>query len=218
VGYDILVGAVINQLEMKIVRTAILSIILFSGNVYHSNAQDYISVFSQDYGSRLSIEIDPATFLSSGYSFHVRYQPMFSERLLIGGGTYALDLPNLFVNVVEQNQDEGWNVRIKSAYLIYAEFFPLKANHGWFIGEQIGFQNFKVSSAKEVPGSARFSNILLMTYGGYSWHPYKGSFYIKPWVGLGYTARVDGTNKVGNLTYDISPLFPFVTFHVGYTF
>jgi hypothetical protein len=57
-----------------------------------------------------------------------------------------------------------------------------------------------------------------MTYLGYSWHPYKGSFYIKPWVGLGYTSRVDGTNTVGSMRYDISPFIPFFTFHAGYTF
>ena len=195
----------------------VLSATLFAG-VSKSFAQDYIPIFSQDYSSRLSFEIDPITFLYKGYSFHVRYQPMFDQRLLIGGGTYALDLPQQYVNLNSLNRDEGWDVRIRSAYFIAGEFYAKKANWGWFIGEQIGFQSFKVTTEKEVTGSAHFNNILFLTYAGYSWRPYKGSFYFKPWIGLGYTAKVDGLNKVGSMKYDISPLFPFLTLHAGYTF
>jgi hypothetical protein len=181
-------------------------------------AQDYIPVFTQDYSSRLSIEVDPLTFLYRGHSIHLRYQPMFSERFLIGGGTYALDLPGPIVDLNRENRDEGWKVRIRSAYLIYAELYAKKANHGWFIGEQAGFQSFRVSNNQEVSGSTSFNNILLLTYVGYSWHPYKGSFYIKPWIGVGYTKKVDGLNHVGTLEYDMSPVFAFLTFHAGYTF
>jgi len=191
--------------------------ILFSG-VSKTFAQDYIPIFSQDYSSRLSFESDPMTFLLKGYSFHLRYQPMFEQRLLIGGGTYALDLPPQYVNLNSLNRDEGWDVRIRSAYIITGEFYAKKANWGWFIGEQIGFQSFKVTTEREVSGSASFNNILFLTYAGYSWHPYKGSFYFKPWIGLGYTDKVDGVNKVGSMKYNIAPLFPFLTFHAGYTF
>jgi hypothetical protein len=181
-------------------------------------AQDYIPIFSQDYSSRLSLEIDPITFLYKGYSLHVRYQPMFSGRLLIGVGTYALDLPEAVMVFSPQNRDEGWEVRIRSAYFIYGEMYLTKANHGWFIGEQIGFQSFRVSNDAEVRGSTSFNNALLLTYLGYSWHPYKGSFYIKPWAGLGFTHKIDGINRVGSMKYDISPLFPYLTLHLGYTF
>ena len=185
---------------------------------HHASGQDYIPIFTRDYSSRLSVEIDPVAYLYKGYSFHLRYQPMFSERFLIGAGTYAMDLPETFVDFNSLNRDRGWDVRIRSAYFLYGEFYPNEANHRWFIGEQIGFQRFMVSNNTEAKGSARFNNLLLLTYIGYSWHPYKGSFYIKPWVGLGYTAKVDGLNTVGSMTYDVSPLYGFFTFHVGYTF
>jgi hypothetical protein len=181
-------------------------------------AQDYIPVFSQDYSSRLSLEIDPATFILRGYSFHVRYQPMFSERFLIGVGTYAFDMPQALVNMNGMNKDEGWKVKVRNAYSLYGELFFTKANHGWFIGEQVGFQRFRVSNNKEATGLAKFNCLVLMTYLGYSWHPYKGSFYIKPWLGLGYTSRVDGTNTVGSMRYDVAPLTAFFTFHIGYSF
>lgn len=203
---------------MKRISTIILILSIILGNLSSLFAQDYIPIFSRDYSSRLSIEIDPLTYISRGYSLHVRYQPMFSERILIGVGTYALDMPQAFVDMNRKNRDEGWEARIRSAYFVHGEFYPGKANYGWFIGEQIGFQSFKVTADAEVRGTTSFNNILLMTYAGYNWHPYKGSFYLKPWVGLGFTDKVDGINKVGNLKYEVGPLFPFFTMHAGYTF
>jgi hypothetical protein len=42
--------------------------------------------------------------------------------------------------------------------------------------------------------------------------------YIKPWMGLGYTTKVSGDNSIDGKEYDIAPLVPFLTLHVGYTF
>jgi len=143
---------------------------------------------------------------------------MFSKRVLIGFGTYALDMPDQIVDLNSMNRDEGWQVRIRSAYFLSGEWYLKSANQGLFIGEQVGFQNFKVSNDREVGGSTDFNNILLLTYVGYSWHPYKGSFYVKPWVGLGFTDKIDGINKVGTMTYNISNLYPSVAVHLGYSF
>lgn len=196
-----------------------LSISLFAvGGIPFASAQDYIPIFSRDYRSRLSAEIDPVTFLFRGHSLHLRYQPMFSEHLLIGVGTYAMDLPDLFVDGNPDNRERGWKARIRSAYLMYGEYYAKAANQGWFVGEQVGFQTFKVSNYREAQGSASFNTAIAMTYAGYSWHPYKGALYIKPWIGLGITGKIDGVNRVGSLAYDVGPLFPFFTFHAGYTF
>lgn len=181
-------------------------------------AQDYAPAIPDAYRSRISLEVDPLTFILKGYSFHVRYQPMFSERFLIGLGTYGMDLPDQMIDLNGLNRDQGWEVRIRNAWLLYAEWYANEANNGWFIGEQIGFQSFNVSLDREVSGSTQFNNLLIMTYGGYSWHPYKGSLYIKPWIGLGYTDKVDGVNEVGPMTYHVGPLSGFFTFHVGYVF
>jgi hypothetical protein len=180
--------------------------------------QNYIPIFSADYASRLSLEIDPLTFLSKGYSLHIRYQPMISQRFLIGLGTYALDLPGALVDLNKSNRDEGWGVRIRSAFSIYGELFAKAPNRGFFIGEQLGLQSFRISNDREVGGSSNFNNLLALTYVGYSWYPYKGSFYLKPWAGLGFTQKIDGINTVGSMKYDISPWFPFFTVHAGYTF
>ena len=198
------------------VRILIVCALLACGQKVLS--QDYIPIFSLDYGSRLSVEIDPISFILKGHSVHARYQPMFSEKFLIGLGTYAMDLPEAVLNMNPDNRDKGWNARIRSAYFLYGELYARKGNHGWFIGEQIGFQNFRVSNEREASGSTEFNSLLLMTYIGYSWHPYKGSFYIKPWAGLGISEKVDGINTIGSMRYDVGPLFPFFAVHVGYTF
>lgn len=197
-----------------------MMIVVFTSvfNISDIVAQDYVPAVPEAYRSRISFETDPFSFLLRGYSFHVRYQPMFSERFLIGLGTYGMDLPDQIVNLNGLNSDRGWDVRIRNAWLVYAEWYASEVNNGWFIGEQIGFQSFDVSLSREVSGSTQFNNLLIMTYGGYSWHPYKGSLYIKPWIGLGFTDKVDGVNKVGPMTYEVGPLFGFVTFHIGYTF
>lgn len=203
-------------MNFRLLSLLLLFVVLASSRA--AFAQDYIPIFSRDYSSRLSIELDPLTFLSKGYSLHVRYQPMFADRFLIGLGTYAMELPEPMLDMNRNNRDKGWNARIRSAYFVTAEFYAKRANHGWFLGEQIGFQSFKVSNNKEVGSTASFNNLLLLTHVGYSWHPYKGSFFVKPWIGLGFTEMIDGTNEVGELAYDTGPWFPFFTVHLGYTF
>ena len=203
-------------------KSCVLLLTLFFASLFtkvqQAFGQNYIQIFSQDYRSRFSVEVDPITFLFKGHSLQLRYQPMFSERFLLGAGTYGLDLPEVMVDLNRINRDQGWNVRIRSAYFLYGELYATEANDGWFIGEQVGFQSFKVTNDRDERASARFNNLLFLTYVGYSWHPYKGSFYIKPWIGLGLTEKVDGLNTVGTMRYDVSPLFGFLTFHFGYTF
>lgn len=203
---------------MKLNFIVLTLFFMFCGGMQKIFAQDYILIFSEDYSSRLSLEIDPVTFLYKGYSVNLRYRPMLSEKFLIGMGTYAMDLPELLVDANWENRDKGWKVRIRSAYFLYGEHYFTEANRGWFLGEQLGFQSFKVSNNKEIPGSASFNTLLLMAYVGYSWYPFKNLIYIKPWAGLGYTEKIDGTNKIGTEKYDIAMWFPMATFHVGYTF
>jgi hypothetical protein len=169
--------------------------------------------------TEFSIETDPTAFLMKGYSFHVRVKPASWGKVLLGAGTYGLDFPEMIADLNPDNRDEGWKPRIRTAYAMFGEYYFKEVNNRWFIGEQIGVQNFRVKNDREqLSGSADFSNVLLMTYFGYSWHPYKGAFYVKPWAGLGYTSKIDGITTVGSLRYDVAPLFPFFTFHLGYTF
>jgi len=165
-----------------------------------------------------SIETDPSTFLFKGYAFHIRIKPKNSKQLVIGVGTYALDLPSIMVNTNKDNKDKGWNVRINSAYSLFGEYYFKEANSKWFVGLQTGVQNYKNSNDNISNKESKYSNLLIMPSIGYNWQPFKFPLYVKPWFGLGYTSKISGSNSIDNLNYNISPLVPFLTLHAGYTF
>ena len=165
-----------------------------------------------------SIETDPSTFAFKGYAFHIRLKPKNSKHLVIGAGTYALDMPNIMVDMNENNKDKGWNVRINSAYSLFGEYYFKEANAKWYVGLQAGIQNFKNTNDNIASKESKYSNVILMPSIGYNWQPFKFPMYLKPWFGVGYTSKISGSNSIDNLEYNISPLLPFVTLHVGYTF
>jgi hypothetical protein len=196
------------KFHIQIITVAFLFSVL---SIFKTSAQERTTLFA--------VEIDPTTYMLKGYSLHLRIKPAGCDKWMIGAGTYGLNLPDMLVNLNPKNKNEGWDVRINSAYALYGEYYFKEANQRWFIGEQVGVQNFKISNDTESSADqAKFRNILLMTYFGYSWHPGNGDFYIKPWAGLGYTHKVLGYTTVGNLYYDVAPIFPFVTLHLGYNF
>lgn len=203
---------------MKRIPIFFLLTFLLTGASQFTCGQDYIEVFSRDYTSELSVELDPVAFLLRGYSLHLRYRPMFSERFLIGVGTYGMDVPDVIVNLNRDNRDKGWEARIRGAFQLYGELYARKGNAGWFLGEQIGLQSFRVSNRSEPRGATTFATAIAVTYAGYSWRPRKSSFYLKPWAGIGVTGKIDGINSVGSMRYNVGPFTPFVTCHAGYSF
>ena len=164
-----------------------------------------------------SIETDPSTFAFKGYAFHIRVKPKNSEHFVFGAGTYALDLPSLMVDMNAENMSKGWNVRINSAYSLFGEYYFKEANRKWFVGMQTGVQNYKNTNDNIVNKESNYSTLIVMPSVGYNWHPFKFPLYVKPWFGLGYSSKISGDNSFDNLQYNISPLVPFITLHVGYT-
>ena len=176
------------------------------------------SVFAQKQKSKISLEIDPATFVFSGYSAHLRIQPAGSKHLLLGVGVYAMQLPQLIVDLNPENKDKGWSSKIQLGYGLFGEYFFGKVNQRWFIGGQASLQNYQVENEANV-SKMTFTNLLLMSYGGYVWTPFKTKqVYFKPWAGIGYTTKISGENQIAEQTYNIAPVTMFATLHVGYTF
>lgn len=167
--------------------------------------------------TRVSLEIDPVTFISSGYSAHLRIEPKSNEHLLLGAGIYAMDMPSAIVNFNENNKDQGWDVRLNQGYGLFGEYYFNEANRKWFLGAQTSIQQYKIEKESET-GTSTFNNALVMAYGGYSFQLFQSNLYIKPWAGIGYTAKISGENTLGNSTYDVSPITMFATLHIGYTF
>ena len=165
-----------------------------------------------------SIETDPSTFVFKGYAFHIHIKPKNSKHWMIGAGTYGLDMPGIMVDMNKENKDKGWNVRINNAYSLFSEYYFKEANSKWYVGLQAGVQNFKNTNDNITSKESKYSNLLLMPSIGYNWQPFKFPLYVKPWFGAGYTSKISGSNSIDNLEYNISPLIPFATLHVGYTF
>ena len=167
--------------------------------------------------TRWSVEVDPATFVFKGYGIHLRMTPAGSDHLLLGLGAYAMDMPRQMVNLNEKNRNMGWEVRIDQAVGLFAEYHLQEVNSKWFVGAQLGMQQFKLEQ-EDLAGQQKFSNLLLMSYAGYTLRPFGNNLYIKPWAGLGYTSKVSGNNTLNAREYDIAPLIMFATLHIGYTF
>lgn len=165
-----------------------------------------------------SIETDPSTFLLKGYAFHIRVKTKNCKHMVWGAGTYALDIPSLLVDMNSKNKVMGWNVRINSAYSLFGEYYFKEANSKWFAGLQVGVQNYKNTNDFIPNQTSRYSNLLLMPSIGYNWQPFSFPMYVKPWMGLGYTAKISGDNTIQGKEYDVAPLVPFLTLHIGYTF
>ncbi len=182
----------------------------------YATAQDN-TLKGKNEATKYSVEIDPATFAFNSYSFHLRIQPKGCDHLLAGFGTYALDMPDLLVDFNSKNKNKGWNVRINQGYSIFGEHHFTEVNRKWFVGTQIGIQEFTLEN-DTVAGNEKFTNLLAMSYVGYTLKPFKNNLYIKPWAGIGYTTKLSGNNTLGISEYDIAPITMFVTVHVGYTF
>jgi hypothetical protein len=198
-----------NQMIKK--STLLMTIFLTSYGIF---AQQNEQITSK---TEISMEIDPATFGFNGYGIHIRVKPKNSEHLLIGVGTYAMDFPNVLVDFNNENKDNGWNVRLNQGYGVFGEHHFSEVNKKWFVGGQLAIQEYKIEN-ETIAGSEKFTNSLLMAYGGYTWQPFNFGFYIKPWAGIGYNSKLSGTNTIGNSEYDIAPIMMFVTLHLGYTF
>jgi hypothetical protein len=207
----------INNLNFIFMKTKIsfLAIVVVFGVLSHNAiAQSQEQTVGK---TKFSIEIDPATFVFNGYSAHLRIQPKASNHFLYGIGIYAMDMPSFFVDMNSKNADKGWQVRINNAAGIFGEYHFSEVNKGFFAGSQISAQQFLIENDDE-SGEEKFTNGLIMGYGGYTLQPFKFPLYFKAWGGIGYTSKMNGENVLGGREYDISPVSVFATLHVGYTF
>jgi hypothetical protein len=199
--------------KFKTIAIAVLTIL--SVGISELKAQDKTTI---------SVETDPLTYLFNGYSVHVRVKPKGTDRILVGAGMLmgplftTAKLPNFFVNLNSENKDKGWSVEATGGYSLFGEYFFQKVNSGWFVGEQIGIQKYRIKRTLFTDQHSDYDQLVLMTYGGYTFHLFNSSFYIKPWAGIGYTPKINGSNTLNGTEYNILSITPFVTFHIGYTF
>ncbi len=71
--------------------------------------------------------------LFKGYSLHLRMHPVGNDHLLLGVGTYAMDMLDVMVNLNEMNKEEGWEVRLNQGYSFFTEHHFSEVNRKWFV-------------------------------------------------------------------------------------
>lgn len=200
-----------SNIDLKSIFTTLALIIVSTCGLLAQSGQ------SSEAKTEFSIEIDPSTFAFSGYGFHLRVKPKNSEHLLLGVGVYAMDFPDLIVDLNPENKDKGWDVRLSSGIGLFGEYHFTEVNKKFFVGTQLAIQNYEIEH-DVILGQAAYSTFLALGYGGYTWQPFEFPLYFKFWGGLGYTAKTSGETTVGNLEHDVSPLLMFGALHLGYTF
>ncbi len=167
--------------------------------------------------NEFSIETDPATYLFKGYALHGRWSPAHTPHWRLGLGAYAMDFPKILVDLNPKNAGKDWDVRLLNGIGLFTEYFLKKDRQGWFGGIQTALQRYELKQP-EKPGKARYDILLIMPYAGYRWFPGQSGLYITPWMGLGYARKISGTVHLAGKTFDVAPLVPFITVHIGYTF
>lgn len=169
--------------------------------------------------TRYAVETDPATMLLNGYAAHIRIAPASFTRWSFGFGTYALDVPDLMIDMNSANRDQGWESRLQSGNGIFGEYFLSNSYKGWYIGGQISQQRYQILNNRQGSEKTQYVNALLMFHWGYRWYPStKSNWYLQPWLGLGYTRKLSGETHLGDQNYEIDPIMTFTTVHVGYSF
>lgn len=168
--------------------------------------------------SSYSLETDPMTFAFDGYAAHFRFNPAGLDHWILGIGTYSMKFPDLFVDMNPDNKDEGWNVQLNRGYGLFSEYYFDPSNKGWFIGSQIALQEYQIKNSGINAKNEDFTNLIIVPYVGFRWYPTNSNFYIQPWMGVGYQTKIQGSASLGGEDYNISPILPFATLHLGYNF
>ena len=166
----------------------------------------------------IMVETDPATFALKGYAAHLRVHPEFLGHWTVGAGAYSLDFPDLFINLNSRNKNRGWDVRLSQGFGLFTEYFFDRRDRGWFMGGQLAAQKFRIKNEATGAAASEFTTLLLMGRFGYRFFLAGENFYLQPWLGIGYTTKISGSNRLGTKTYDIFPVIPFMTVHFGYSF
>lgn len=192
------------KLKREIARTVLFALVLVVGA-------------SSAYAAPLiGVEVDPYTFVESGGALHLKLRPSGTSPWEFGVGTYSMDFPEMFVNMNPANAEEGWSVRLDRGVGLFLDYdFRMSRSEGVFAGVQVATHTFSVEKNGE---SGEFTNLLIMPGVGTVWRPLHNGLYLRPWFGVGWTAKLSGATTVGGDTYDVLPILPFGALHIGYTF
>lgn len=193
-------------------------LILHTFCIYIINVFLHTTAISQSKAS-FSVETDPLIFVLQGYGGHMKVNHEALEHWEFGvGGGFSATLPDAFNDMNKNNKDQGWSVKMIKAVGLFSEYYFQTSRRGWFVGSQAMFQKYRIKNSAIGLEHSDFTTFVIMAHTGYRWFPFKNGFYARPWLGIGYQTKNQGSVNLGEKTYDIFKILPFTAVHLGYQF
>lgn len=154
--------------------------------------------------SQVEVEADPFAYALNGFSLHLATR---MSDLRFSAGTFGIDVPRFF-----HGQDD-WSAKMRGA--------GIKVDHvgsstdGFFVGADAGYMRMSYT-LDEAAATAKRGELNVGVRGGYRLPVGGAGFYLAPWVGIGYSFGDDV--RIGEQTFQHTPIVVFPTIHVGWRF
>jgi hypothetical protein len=164
-----------------------------------------------------NIETNPLAFAFRGWSAGFAYHPSKARKWVFNTGVYSFELPKTFVDQIAGNEGEGWNLKIKNAFTLGADYYPWRNDRsGFAFGLSTVWAQFEVTNAIE-SGKANYNSMYFVPRASYTWFVFKG-LYVMPWLGIELHTQPNGSTTVGNMQFEPMKyqFSPNITF--GYSF
>lgn len=163
----------------------------------------------------ISVEVDPAPFILGGYSFSLKYSPAKFRHFSLMGSVYRSDFPDKMMS--EENYENGFrNLKIKTSYALFADYFLKENRTGFHFGPSIFFYNKSVehNASDEV---ANYKSVYPNVRAGYVFVPFKNcGLYLNPWINFGKEIAVGNNPSINDSEFVSDDLSYIIALHIGY--
>jgi len=164
----------------------------------------------------ISIELDPAPFILSGYSFSLKYSSKKIPKLAIMASVYSSKFPNSMMSNI--NSERGWiDLKLEVSYAIFTEYYFNNNRRGFYFGPSIFWYNKSVE-LKFVNERTEFTTLYPNIRAGFMWYPFKKIYlYLNPWFNIGSEINIDNNNRLNGVVFEPSKFYYIVAIHLGYS-
>jgi len=165
----------------------------------------------------ISVELDPAPFLLSGYSFSARYNNKRWPHWSIMASAFAADFPNNMLSDI--NRENGWkDVKFIFSKAIFIDYHFKSSGKGLFVGPSLFVYNIEAMNTvagRTVSFKTAYPNFRI----GYTWYPFrKLNLYLTPWLNMGKEFRTGKSDQFEGTAYQPEKFKYIPALHLGYCY
>jgi hypothetical protein len=154
--------------------------------------------------TQVEVEADPFAYALNGFSLHVA-GILGSYRFSVG--TFGIDVPRFF------HGEDDWSLVMRGAGIKW-DYLGARPE-GFFVGADAGYFRMSYTLVTDAETEKR-NEYNVGVRGGYRLPIGRSGLYLAPWVGIGYSFGDDV--RIGERTFEHSPISIFPTVHVGWRF